>query len=97
MELGFLALLILYLSVSISSAELASKLYDANPKILTALRNTNLQVSIMVPNELINNISSNQTLADHWVHTNVVPFYPETLMQYLLFGNEILSQPDKKI
>ncbi|RXI00682.1 hypothetical protein DVH24_000916 [Malus domestica] len=35
------------------------KLYDANPKILTALRNTGLQVFIMVPNELINNISSN--------------------------------------
>ncbi|KAB2620317.1 glucan endo-1,3-beta-glucosidase A6 [Pyrus ussuriensis x Pyrus communis] len=73
------------------------KLYDANPKILTALRNTDLQVSIMVPNELINNISSNQTLADHWVYTNLVPFYPETLIRYLLVGNEILSQPDKQV
>ncbi|XP_018501373.2 probable glucan endo-1,3-beta-glucosidase A6 [Pyrus x bretschneideri] len=128
MELGLLPVLILCLSASISSAELAAKvgvnygqlgnnlpspsqsvkliqslnakrvkLYDANPKILTALRNTDLQVSIMVPNELINNISSNQTLADQWVHVNVVPFYPETLIRYLLVGNEILSQPDKQI
>ncbi|KAK7293174.1 hypothetical protein RJT34_16036 [Clitoria ternatea] len=67
------------------------KIYDANPEILHALQNTNLQVSIMVPNEIISNISSNQTLADHWVLTNVVPFYPQTLIRYLLVGNEITS------
>lgn len=67
------------------------KLYDANPEILKALKNTNLQVSIMVPNQLISNISSNQTLADEWVRSNVVPFYPDTLIRYVLVGNEILS------
>lgn len=72
------------------------KIYDANHEILTALRNTDLQVSIMVPNELINNISSNQKFAHDWVHTNVVPFYPETKIRYLLVGNEILSAPDNK-
>ncbi|KAJ7961612.1 Glucan endo-1,3-beta-glucosidase-like protein [Quillaja saponaria] len=72
------------------------KIYDANPEILKALKNTDLQVSIMVPNELISNISSNQTLADQWVQTNVVPFYPDTLIRYLLVGNEILSNPDQE-
>lgn len=69
------------------------KIYDANPKILKALKGTDLQVSVMVPNEIITNISSNQTLADEWVRTNVVPFYPETMIRYLLVGNEILSNP----
>ncbi|KAK9281586.1 hypothetical protein L1049_004489 [Liquidambar formosana] len=68
------------------------KIYDADPKILTALKHTNLQVSIMVPNEIISNISSNQSFADQWVHSNVVPFYPATMIRYLLVGNEILSQ-----
>ncbi|XP_050364010.1 probable glucan endo-1,3-beta-glucosidase A6 [Argentina anserina] len=67
------------------------KLYDATPKILKALQNKDIQVSIMVPNELINNISSNQTLANQWVLEKVVPFYPKTLIRYLLVGNEILS------
>ncbi|XP_027336981.1 probable glucan endo-1,3-beta-glucosidase A6 [Abrus precatorius] len=67
------------------------KIYDANPEILHALRNSSLQVSIMVPNELIANISSNQTLSDQWILTNVVPFYPHTLIRYLLVGNEIIS------
>ncbi|CDP03931.1 unnamed protein product [Coffea canephora] len=71
------------------------KIYDANPKILAALGGTPLQVSVMVPNEIITNISSNQTLADQWVKTNVVPFYRKTRIRYLLVGNEILSGPDK--
>ncbi|KAL2336780.1 hypothetical protein Fmac_011226 [Flemingia macrophylla] len=67
------------------------KLYDANPSILHALRNTRLQVSIMVPNELIANISSNQSLSDKWVSDNVVPFHPATRIRYLLVGNEVAS------
>ncbi|CAL5191921.1 unnamed protein product [Lathyrus oleraceus] len=67
------------------------KLYDTNPQILTSLKNTNLQVSIMLPNELITNISANQTLSDQWIKSNVVPFYPQTLIRYLLVGNEIIS------
>ncbi|XP_028800724.1 probable glucan endo-1,3-beta-glucosidase A6 [Neltuma alba] len=67
------------------------KIYDANPEILKALSNTNHQVSVMVPNQLIVNISSNQTLAGEWIKTNVLPFYPKTLIRYLLVGNEVIS------
>ncbi|OVA20426.1 Glycoside hydrolase [Macleaya cordata] len=67
------------------------KLYDANPEILKSLSGTKIHVSIMVPNQAISNISSNQTLADEWVLKNIVPFYPKTLIRFLLVGNEILS------
>ncbi|XP_071687652.1 probable glucan endo-1,3-beta-glucosidase A6 [Rutidosis leptorrhynchoides] len=70
------------------------KIYDANPKILKSLQNTSIQVSIMVPNEIITSISTNQTIADQWVRSNVVKFYPKTKIRYILVGNEILSQPD---
>ncbi|CAH9116308.1 unnamed protein product [Cuscuta epithymum] len=71
------------------------KLYDANPDILKALRNTDIQVSIMVPNQVIPNIYSHQPEADKWVKTNVVPYYNETKIRYILVGNEILSnQPN---
>lgn len=73
------------------------KIYDATPTILESLKNTDLQVSVMVPNELINNISTNQTLSNLWVKTKVVPFYPLTKIRYILVGNEILSLPDKTI
>lgn len=67
------------------------KIYDANPQILKALENTGIQVSIMLPNELVTNVSSNQTLANQWVQTNLVPFYSKTLIRYLLVGNELIS------
>ncbi|KAL2933047.1 putative glucan endo-1 3-beta-glucosidase A6, partial [Bienertia sinuspersici] len=76
------------------------KLYNPNPEILNALNGTNIQVSIMVPNEIITNISTNQTMANEWVHTNLVAYYPHTLIRYLLVGNEILSfmgEDDKKV
>ncbi|KAI3418577.1 Glucan endo-1 [Psidium guajava] len=70
------------------------KLYDANPSILRALKHTDIGVSVMVPNELINAIAVNQTLADSWVGSSVAPFYPATKIRYLLVGNEILSSAD---
>ncbi|KEH22560.1 glucan endo-1,3-beta-glucosidase-like protein [Medicago truncatula] len=45
----------------------------------------------MLPNELITNISSNQTLSDQWIKSNILPYYPQTLIRYLLVGNEIIS------
>ncbi|KHG25787.1 putative glucan endo-1,3-beta-glucosidase A6 -like protein [Gossypium arboreum] len=73
------------------------KIYDANHDILNALKGTNLQVCIMVPNEIINNISTSQKLADSWVETNVVPFYSTTKIRYLLVGNEVISGSPKDI
>lgn len=76
------------------------KLYDPVPEILKALKGKNLQVSIMVPNQIISNISTNQTLANEWIKTNFLPYYPETLIRYVLVGNEVLSymtEADKKV
>ncbi|CAH9075392.1 unnamed protein product [Cuscuta epithymum] len=71
------------------------KIYDVNPDILKSLQGSDLHVSVMLPNELIPNVSSSQTFSDQWVHTNLVPFYPRTMIRHLLVGNEILSsQPN---
>lgn len=70
------------------------KLYDQVPEILNALKNTSLQVSVMVPNELIANMSSNQSMATEWVRANVLPYLPETQIKCILVGNEILSLTD---
>lgn len=67
------------------------KIYDANATILSALAGTGLRVSIMVPNEIIPAIAANQSAAEAWVSTNVLPFRQRTRIRYLLVGNEILS------
>ena len=73
------------------------KLYDANPKILAALNGTDITVSVMVPNELLVNISKSASLSDDWIRSNILPFYPTTKIRYLLVGNEILSLPDSEL
>ncbi|KAL5054175.1 hypothetical protein RYX36_034857 [Vicia faba] len=67
------------------------KIYDANPDILRLLSTTKLKVSIMIPNNEISCIAANQTIADEWVKNNILPYYPKTLIRYLLVGNEVLS------
>lgn len=67
------------------------KLYDANPEILRLLSTTKLKVSIMIPNHEISGIAANQSIADEWVRNNILPYYPKTMIRYLLVGNEVLS------
>ncbi|CAL5347778.1 unnamed protein product [Camellia sinensis] len=67
------------------------KIYDADPEILRLLSGSKLQVSIMVTNDQISNISSNQAIADQWVLENVLAYYPDTMIRFILVGNEILS------
>lgn len=67
------------------------KIYDANPEILRQLSGTSMHVSIMVPNDLIPKIASKRAEADLWVRENVLPYYPETMIRFILVGNEILS------
>ncbi|GFP93513.1 probable glucan endo-1 3-beta-glucosidase a6 [Phtheirospermum japonicum] len=71
------------------------KIYGTNPDIIKSIADTDIQISVMLPNQLIPNISANQTLADQWVRDFVLPFYPQSKIRYLLIGNEILSnQPN---
>ncbi|XP_042520835.1 probable glucan endo-1,3-beta-glucosidase A6 [Macadamia integrifolia] len=75
------------------------KLYEPEPEILKALGKTDFEVAVMVPNQLISNISSNQSLANEWVKTNLLPFYPKAKIRTLFVGNEIFSaygDQDKK-
>uniref|UniRef100_A0A7N0RH34 glucan endo-1,3-beta-D-glucosidase n=1 Tax=Kalanchoe fedtschenkoi TaxID=63787 RepID=A0A7N0RH34_KALFE len=67
------------------------KIYDANPDLLHLLSDSELRVSIMVPNGDIRRIASNQSLADEWVERHVIPFHPRTRIESILVGNEILS------
>ncbi|KAG5010669.1 hypothetical protein JHK87_019184 [Glycine soja] len=65
-------------------------LIDANLEILRLLSNTN-SVSIIIPNNDISGIAANQSIADEWLRKNVLPYYPNTMIRYLLVGNEVLS------
>ncbi|KAJ3683524.1 hypothetical protein LUZ60_013751 [Juncus effusus] len=65
------------------------RIYDANSTILQAASQTNLSIAVSVPNELITSIAYNQSIADTWITTNVLPFGKN--IKYIFVGNEILS------
>ncbi|KAK4431190.1 Glucan endo-1,3-beta-glucosidase [Sesamum alatum] len=65
------------------------KIFDANPDILRAFANTGIPVTVTVPNGEIPNLTDVHN-ARRWIVANIKPFYPQTQIQYILVGNEIL-------
>lgn len=68
------------------------KIYDTNTRILEAIWDIDLEISVMIPSgEIITNICLNQTFSDEWVHSNILQYYPRSKIRYLLVGNRLLS------
>ncbi|KAK3016737.1 hypothetical protein RJ639_006715 [Escallonia herrerae] len=65
------------------------KLFDVNPDILRAFANTGILVTVTVPNGEIPGLTDIRN-ARRWVAANIKPFYPQTKINYILVGNEIL-------
>ncbi|XP_061336953.1 glucan endo-1,3-beta-glucosidase 1-like [Gastrolobium bilobum] len=67
------------------------RLYDANTDILGALSDTNIRVTISVPNNQLIAIASSNTTASSWIRRNVVAHYPRTLIAAISVGDEVLT------
>lgn len=65
------------------------KLFDVNPDILRAFAGTGIFVAVTVPNGEIPNLVDIR-YARRWVGSNIKPFYPQTKINYILVGNEVL-------
>ncbi|KAK4795937.1 hypothetical protein SAY86_028263 [Trapa natans] len=69
------------------------KIFDANPAIIQALANTDIELGVMVKNDEMGPLG-NLDAALAWVNKNVVPFLPATNITTIAIGNEILAQND---
>ena len=65
------------------------KIFDVNPEILRAFANTGILVAVTIPNGEIPNLT-NIRYARRYVATHIKPFHPQTKINYILVGNEIL-------
>ncbi|XP_056166129.1 glucan endo-1,3-beta-glucosidase-like [Syzygium oleosum] len=72
------------------------KLFDANPDILRAFAGTGIAVTVTVGNGDIVSLSK-LPAAQSWVAANILPFYPQTLINCIAVGNEILATSDKTL
>lgn len=65
------------------------KIFDINPDILRAFANTGISVTVTVPNGEIPNLLD-LAYARRYIETNIKPFYPQTKIDVILVGNEVL-------
>lgn len=72
------------------------KLFDANPDILRAFANTGIAVTVTVGNGDIPALSKFPA-AQAWVANNILPFHPQTIINRIAVGNEIVATHDKTL
>lgn len=70
------------------------KLYDADPRVLTAFANTGVGFTIAVGNEDLQAMAASPDAARRWVAANVQPYVPATRITCVTVGNEVLSGND---
>lgn len=71
------------------------RIYDANPAILTAFRNTSVQIVVSLGNEYVATMSARLDKARQWVKKNVAAYVlAGTNITGILVGNEVYSGND---
>lgn len=72
------------------------KLYDADPVVLSAFSNTNVDFIIGLGNEYLENMTD-PVKAQSWIQQRLQPYLPQTRITCILVGNEVFKGDDTKL
>ncbi|XP_021716350.1 glucan endo-1,3-beta-glucosidase 14-like [Chenopodium quinoa] len=72
------------------------KLYDADPNVLMAFANSNVQFTIGLGSEYLQNMTD-PSKAQAWIQTHVQPYISQTKITCIVVGNEVLGGGDTQL
>jgi exo-beta-1,3-glucanase (GH17 family) len=72
------------------------KLYDANPLVLGAFANTDIEFTVALGNERLSEMRDPLN-ALTWVRSNVQQYLPDTKITRIMVGNEVLTLDDSAL
>ncbi|KAL5726488.1 putative glucan endo-1 [Ranunculus cassubicifolius] len=69
------------------------RIYDPNSEVLQALRGSNIELMLGVPNEDLESLAD-KSVATKWVERNVLQYIPDVKITYVAVGNEVNRKPE---
>ena len=72
------------------------KLYDADPNVLVAFSNSNVEFVIGLGNEYLQNMTS-PSKAQAWIQQHVQPYLSQTKITCITVGNEVFNSNDTQL
>lgn len=70
-----------------------TRIYDTNPKILSAFANSTIELIVTVPNDDVPGLAD-PAQAAQWITRKIIPFLPSTKITGIAVGNEVFTCED---
>ncbi|KAJ4775211.1 hypothetical protein LUZ62_059468 [Rhynchospora pubera] len=70
------------------------KLYDTDPRVLSAFANTGIKFIVGLPDQLVPRLARDPSAASSWVRSSILPHMPATKITAITVGNEVLTGND---